>query len=647
MIKRFDNTALFLFMCLGIYSTYLLYSGEYAVPVITLILIPFLVMKRFRPCLLMILTGSALFVIKNYGYISSYGHSASLDGENIVAYGTVLSSTDFGSVSRLTFRTDSIYYDGSIRKADFRFVSFARVIDLERGDGIEISGRLQKPSAPTNYGEYDARRYFLQYNINADLRSARLISVERKPGIYRLMNNLQNKVTDIFDRRLRFRTANFLSAVMLGRRERIEREVIDEFSGSGAIHLLAVSGLHVGFLAIIAAFFCSLLNIRGWFFIATNTIILTGYAVFTGGSPSVIRAVLMAVITMLSFPMNRKIRFIDIIGTAGILSLIWNPNQIFGPGFILSFGAAVSIAVIYQPLTELASMIIPARLSGFYMSRIVNSIVISLAVTIGLMPFVLYMFGRYNLLSVFSNVFLIPLTAFIYTGGAILLALNPIEIASAFIADMTEILYWSIQFIVSLTNRVEVFTLYYRPDILTAGALAGAVAAVFYLRDHKTKTFTALFLCCILAYGAISVPERPYIYEFHTESNDTVIIESCGTVILIAGALTTGEIRNIIRPHLLQKNIRTVDFLVYMGGRGDIEKTVRALGVPVSQLASYDDFIHISGLIDLNYTNGELIFNGGRVRIGRDGESFLTVGGKTYIHVPDRQKRAGKRIKPV
>jgi competence protein ComEC len=625
MIKRPDNISLFAFMCAGVYCAYMVnYRPVPALSVFTLFIV-FLGIKKLRLFTVLFFTGAVLFLISNYNYLKSDKNADVLDGREIIVYGKIVSSQDYGRSSYAVIRTDSVGIGSLTSDAGLSISAFINASELFKNDKITLKGRFTLPGETTNLYQRDLRPYYLTKNISGQLEKVLVISVERTENFGRKIYSIQKRIIEVFDRRLSYRAGNFLSAVMIGRRDRLDKSVIKDFAGSGAIHLLAVSGLHVGFLVVILSLLSSMISLRGWPKIIISSSVLFSYAVFTGGSSSVIRAVLMAVILMLSYPMNRKVRFIDIIGTAGIISLIYDPNQIFGAGFILSFGAAASIAVIYGPVSAWFNKLFSVE--NPFLKKAADGIILSLSITVGLMPFILYMFGRYNIVSIFSNVLLIPLTALTFMSGMILLAVDKIDILAMFVADVINLCVYFINSVVSFTNSIEVLVLKYKPDLLMSVMLVTLTVMIFYLKNYKIKTAVSLTLAGILIYKLITIKENSAsLYEFHTKFNDTVLLEDCGRSVLVAGKLSKSEINNIIKPYLLNRNINELDYLVSFHEWYETESLISGLDIPVRFLATSEDIQAFSGYsehINLKYSENTISIGNTRLRFHPKDQNIL------------------------
>ncbi|MCG2760760.1 MAG: ComEC/Rec2 family competence protein [Candidatus Delongbacteria bacterium] len=490
MHKRPDNIALFSFLSAGVYFSCLIMNNPLFFPILLLIGSVFFVWKNARMYIAVFLIGSVIFLIKNYDFILNKDVSDKLSGQEISVVGDIFTVNEYSLNSILTVRADTVYANSKAHSSNMKFNTVVASKGIKKGDRIKISGEFDKFQSPTNLYEKDMTEFSFINNISGEINNPKLDYLKKKESVYRKIASFQDYIIRIFDKRLSFKAGNFLSAVMMGRRDKLESSVIKDFADSGTIHLLAVSGLHVGFLVMILSLLSSVLNLKGALYIILNSSALFGYAVFTGGSPSVIRAVLMAVIFMISFPLKRKLKFIDIIGSAGIISLIYDPNQIFSTGFILSFGAVASIALIHEPISKKINETV--KIENYIAKKVCEGIILSFSVTIGLLPFVLYMFGKYNFLSIISNLILIPLTGAAFLSGILLILFDKIDILAQFISDIINLCVFIISKIVVLTADLEIFTLRHKFDISVTVLLISAIIMVFYLKNYRSK-FTYQF----------------------------------------------------------------------------------------------------------------------------------------------------------
>lgn len=206
-----------------------------------------------------------------------------------------------------------------------------------------------------------------------------------------------------------------VSAMTLGDKTSLTKETKDIYSISGASHILAVSGLHIG---IIFQLFILLLGGRRR---SIPTIILSitaiwAYVIFIGMPASAIRSATMISICCFAMLSHRKALSINNLTFAYVIMLIYNPLYLFDISFQMSFMAVYSILLFYQPLEGLCST------SHFYTRWPWSMLCISIAAQIGTMPLIIYYFGRISCYALFTGFIAIPAaTVILWLSAAILL----------------------------------------------------------------------------------------------------------------------------------------------------------------------------------------------------------------------------------
>ena len=224
------------------------------------------------------------------------------------------------------------------------------------GAQIADSVRFKLPSLPHNPGLWNERSYYLQksilYNAESILQTP-LNFVLAKASLVSNVENLQNNIRENIKSNINGGGANLVEGLLLGDKSALDQEILQNFSKSGVIHVLAVSGLHVGLVAYILFFLTGIIYLKfGWRLLFT-TLGLVIYAILTGGAPSVIRAGTMTFLILFSKWIERPTHILNILGASGILLLMFRPLDILTPGFQLSFAAVLGIVVLYPIISEI------------------------------------------------------------------------------------------------------------------------------------------------------------------------------------------------------------------------------------------------------------------------------------------------------
>lgn len=185
--------------------------------------------------------------------------------------------------------------------------------------------------------------------------------------------------------------------MMLGDTSDIDDEMLSAFRGTGIAHLLAVSGLHVSLLA---AAFSLLFRRNAWVRFFAVMIFCALYAAITAFSPPVVRSGIMMTIGLLAFPLRRRLDPLSALSAAFVLILIWNPYSLWSAGFQLSFVAVLSL-ILLAPLFQR-----PLARLGSTASGLIGA---SAAVVAGTLPTSAAFFEQAQLLSVVTNLFVLPI----------------------------------------------------------------------------------------------------------------------------------------------------------------------------------------------------------------------------------------------
>jgi competence protein ComEC len=148
-----------------------------------------------------------------------------------------------------------------------------------------------------------------------------------------------------------------LAALTLGYQDEIKDDLYNSYSNSGAMHILSVSGLHVGIIYVVFLFLFSFLNKTKQTLLIKSALIITllwGYAFITGLSPSVMRASLMFSLVALADALNSKSNIYNSVFFSAFVLLLINPNYLFDVSFLLSYSAVLSIVYFHPKIKRLA-----------------------------------------------------------------------------------------------------------------------------------------------------------------------------------------------------------------------------------------------------------------------------------------------------
>ena len=214
----------------------------------------------------------------------------------------------------------------------------------EIGNRIRITGTFTRMKEARNPGGFDYRTYYRSLGITHRC-FAECVEVTDAGGrvIPQAVFVIRQKLLAVISDRFPPEDAGFLRAALLGDKTMLDEDMADMYRRNGIAHLLAISGLHVAILGMGLHRFLRGIGLNLWASGGIATFLLILYCLLTGGSVSVVRAVIMLVMVFLSECLGRKNDLLNSAGLAAAALLLLQPYNIFSCSFLLSFGAVAGI----------------------------------------------------------------------------------------------------------------------------------------------------------------------------------------------------------------------------------------------------------------------------------------------------------------
>ncbi len=234
---------------------------------------------------------------------------------------------------------------------------------LNYGDILIIYSKLQTVQLPRNPHEFNYKQYLANKNIHYQsyLKNETWTTTNINNGnpIKIFATSLRSKLLKIFENNgMSGREYAVISAILLGQTDKIDPELYKDYTGSGALHVLSVSGMHVGIIFLSLGIFLSFLDkIKKGKIIKAIILISTiwFYALLTGLSPSVIRASAMISFIIIGKALKRDSEAINILSASVFVILCFNPMLLLEVGFQLSFLAVFGMILFYDIIYKLWS----------------------------------------------------------------------------------------------------------------------------------------------------------------------------------------------------------------------------------------------------------------------------------------------------
>jgi competence protein ComEC len=273
-----------------------------------------------------------------------------------------------------------------------------RLPEIVPGDRVEVSGRLEALSDDA-YGAYLGR-----IGVRATIFSRTIRILPRPPAMLDL-EAVRREASRALAATIPEPEAGLAAGIVIGLRDRVDRDLAAAFTTAGASHVVAISGWNI---AIVAA---SVAALGGRFGRRRRSILtvvaITAYVVFVGASPSVLRAAAMAGIVLLARESGRAGRASAALGWAAVAILIADPALVRDAGFQLSTLATAGLLAWSKPLGDRIERLIGKRLPSW----LIENLAVSLAAQAATTPVVLASFGRLSLVAPVVGVVVVPLVA--------------------------------------------------------------------------------------------------------------------------------------------------------------------------------------------------------------------------------------------
>jgi ComEC/Rec2-related protein len=316
-----------------------------------------------------------------------------------------------------TVETDSIVFRSSVARPDARVL--VRLYDTSepqlprRGDHISIPGTIASPNVPAAPWQFNYRAWLRSHGVELTLGAWRsesmyLFTRDDLSPLEQLVESVRRHVRWFASEFVGGEQGDILVALMLGERQLIDEQTREQFRLTGTVHLLAVSGLHVGLIALALFVGVSWIRSRGLQLVIFASM-LGLYVVVAGAGPSIVRAALMAVLFLGARYLGRISRPLNTIGVAALVLLLLNPTDLFDVGFQLSFASVLGIILAFSPMYQWITDRLPSVHRRWYLRHLVQMLLLSFCAQLFTLPLVLVHFGYVPIVSLLVNVPVIPL----------------------------------------------------------------------------------------------------------------------------------------------------------------------------------------------------------------------------------------------
>jgi len=397
-------------------------------------------------------------------------------------------------------------------------------------DVLMTSSPLKELTHPLNPNQFDYKNYlekqYVHYQIFTEPHSLfQLTSKSHTLFGYadKLRKTINNKLKNYH---FKADELAIINALLLGQRQDISEEIYNSYTSAGAIHILAVSGLHVGIILLMLNFVFKPVEYfkHGKLIkVLILLLLLWSFALVAGLSASVTRAVTMFSVVAIAMHWKRPTNVYNYLVISIFLLLLFKPMFLFDVGFQLSYLAVLAIVAI-QPL-----------LYKFWKPKIKfldffwKIFTVTVAAQFGILPISLYYFHQFPGLFFVSNLVIIPFLGIILGYGIVVIILSLLNILPEFIATIYGYIISSMNTLVSWISNQEQF-LFRDISITALQVIASYLFIIALVKFYKNKTFINLRLLLI----SVLLFQGILIYNAYENSTNEFIIFHKSKFTLIA-----------------------------------------------------------------------------------------------------------------
>ncbi|MCX6230491.1 MAG: ComEC/Rec2 family competence protein [Bacteroidetes bacterium] len=332
---------------------------------------------------------------------------------------------------------------------------------LQYGDLLLVNADITEVNPPQNPAAFDYKNYLAHKNIfhQAYIKKGKWIKLTSGNGnpLKEFATKLRQKLLHIFEENnINGREYAVISAILLGQTDKIDPELIKDYAGSGAIHVLSVSGMHVGLIFVSLSILLSFLDKvkRGkWIKTILMLIAIWFYALLTGMSPSVLRAAAMLSFIIIGKSLRRDADTLNILLASAFFILMFNPFLIADVGFQLSYLAVGGIILLNDAITKLFTP------SNYIIAKLWETTAVSIAAQIITTPISLLYFHQFPNYFLLTNIVVLVFAGVVMYAGIFVLLVSFIPYVSTISAKILVFLVFamnkSIGFIEGLPYAVS------------------------------------------------------------------------------------------------------------------------------------------------------------------------------------------------
>ncbi len=393
----------------------------------------------------------------------------------------------------------------------------AQADTLNHGDQLIVIGSPELIAGPKNPHEFDYREFLARQQIHHQhlLRDGqwRLMSPSAEHGPMYYAACARRWTTRVINELVPGeRERAIVNAFVIGVTDGIDDDLRQAYAAGGAMHALAVSGMHVSILYGVLLLILKPLERRQggpWTIAIICLVMLWMFAFVTGLPPSVLRAVAMFSFVALAKPLGRTTSILNTLAASAFFLLVYDPYLILAAGFQLSYLAVLGIVTLYRPIYNLLEF------RWAVADWLWQITCVSIAAQLATLPVTLYYFHQFPIYFLLANVFVIPASTVILLGGILLLVVSPIPWLASLLGKALALSVWLLNEGLFLIKQLPSNLIYPVPmSLVQACCVACIIVFVYSLFRSRRFSWMWALIACAAVYALDDLASRSSKREF-------------------------------------------------------------------------------------------------------------------------------------
>ncbi len=429
---------------------------------------------------------------------------------------------------------------------------------MEYGDIVCLTGRLGIAEEPLFPYTFNYNLYLQREKIYTTFYQYGFEFIDKKPNkikqfSFKVRNNIEKRIDEYFKPPY----CSILKAMIVGNKAVLDKDIKNEFVNSGLIHILVISGLHIGFCAAIFLFIFKMSGLKLKYAYLLTIPVLFFYTILTGANPPAVRASIMASCVLVAFILNREPLIYNALALSALIILIINPQTLFTASFQLSFLATLGIVYLYPKFKTAFG-----NIRNKFLSFIWDLLCVTLSAQFALIPLLIFYFGKISIISFLLNLIIVPLVPIIITLFLIFCVF--VFISSHAATGIAFIIYCILKFVlylIELTTLIPFAVVYTAvPSLIVIIFYYVAFYTLFEYRKNKKLLLCMFLVTCFFCINPFK--EVNFVRNFVSSKNITTHIKAGNKNFIFFNKIKEDRFYfNNLEQYLLAQKISKIDIL--------------------------------------------------------------------------------------